>query len=258
MTRGNYRRRRPKRTRTHFHNSGIEYEEPQKDKDDFSEDYVYANPSNYNGVNTHYYPQPGYAHRPPRSNTQRPFPRQPAQPDSFLPFARHNRRHNVQHQQGQQRFQGEAVVQYHYHDHYYHPSNVTSHVPTQTTTRRDSDITMTDYSEVNVLENRLSRLGAEIREFLQAISNQNSETMRLVNSFVGFLRQSRPDSELYRALVMNNPQGNVTQLPQQNPVQPSAAHPVTPIPVVPSGAATAARQGFRSNIPWPTMGTEMD
>ncbi|KAI1798863.1 hypothetical protein F4811DRAFT_546873 [Daldinia bambusicola] len=268
MARGNFRRGRPKRIKPQYHPpAGTEYEESQEGRDYLNEDYAYANPSNYNGFTSHYYPPPGYA---PRPNAQPPLSKQPAQADSLQqppPFVRQNKRQNGQHQQGQQRSQGEAGVHYHHHNHYYHLPNGPLPFPMQTATGRDNDIIMTDYSEVNVLENRLSGLGAEIREFLQAMSNQNNQTMQLVNSFVGFLKQSRPDSELYRVLATDNPQGNAIQLPQQNAVQPPAAPPVAPpvapIPtqpaVAPSGATTAARSAFKPFPSWPlpATGTEL-
>ncbi|OTB11398.1 hypothetical protein K445DRAFT_379306 [Daldinia sp. EC12] len=229
MGRGNNFRRggHSRRSRPHFRNSGpLEYDDSQEDVDDLNEDYAYPNTMDYNGYNYNYPTQtrslPGTRSRlfstqpPPLDGSQRPFQ-----------FVHQNRRQNRQQAQGQQSQGQQGTIHYHHHNHYYHNPNSTSPFPTQTATGQDNDVMMVDYSAINTLENRLSVLGAEIREFLLAMAGQNDHARQFVEAFVGFLNHSKPDSELLRVLITpDNPQENAMQPP---PVVP----PVVPVPAQP-------------------------
>ncbi|KAI1215036.1 uncharacterized protein F4807DRAFT_405609 [Annulohypoxylon truncatum] len=99
---------------------------------------------------------------------------------------------------------------YHTHNHYYYP--VEGSAPTSTSTPSfgpqpapptHEDVTMAEASDLDVLQDRIASLTGQIREILQAIAGAHPVSGEVVTAYVNAVREWYPDSELARALQLN-------------------------------------------------------
>ncbi|KAI0848603.1 hypothetical protein F5Y00DRAFT_262390 [Daldinia vernicosa] len=247
MGRGGYRRGRYQGRRYPRPPPETEYEETDDNGQGFDDSYGAPFGSKYAGFNPKYHPNTRKPH---------PFQKQPPQTNPFQqPFTHtHNNKHQNEQQKSGQQPQEEGVHHYHHHNHYYHHPDGVSPLPTQTATGTNNDIMMTDFSAIQVLEGRLSSLGSEVINFLHVMASQNDQTKQFVDSFVDYMKQSSPDSELGKVLIGNSPQQNGPQaaiVPPAAPsntttVAPSVASSVTPsttLSVTPSTTLASSKTG---------------
>ncbi|KAF3064997.1 hypothetical protein GL218_02554 [Daldinia childiae] len=231
MKRGGYRRNRYKGHRSsHTRYGPYEYDESSEDRPDYDDGYLTPGPPPRRSSNSKHNGNPRLKSAPKKSQ---PFQRQ-ANP--FQQSSSHT--HNDEQQPSGEQPEEEGIHHYHHHNHYYHHPNGTSPLPTQTATGMNNDIMMTDFSAINALEGRLSKLGSEILEFLNAMASQSNQTKEFIGSFVNYLRQAHPDSELSRVLGGIPSQQNRPQAPAIAPTVPPGPPPANPF-TVPAITVTA-------------------
>ncbi|KAI1655626.1 hypothetical protein F4813DRAFT_398046 [Daldinia decipiens] len=233
----------------------IEYDESSEDRPDFDDTFMAPGSSKHGGYNAKYHHNSRY---PTASKKTHAFQKQVAQPNPFQQSSSHT--HHNEQQSSEQSSQQDGIHHYHHHNHYYHRPDGASPLPTQTATGTNNDIMMTDFSAINVLEGRFSKLGSEIVEFLNAMASQSNQTKEFVESFVNYLKQSNPDSELGKILGGNLSQQNRPQAPVIAPAAPSVTPPTAPAstPAGPKAAPGPSPLGSNAFGKRKTPGSSVD